>query len=343
MSGNDRRNTGFLPSEYEIAHELCFVIHDVLAKFLVSGEKQGAFFTSIQFKDDANRHAFEQSRDIFEWLEETRRFDERAELLATTVLPAALSDMLHCIYEALTTSRKAKLAVSYMLLRKPLQETLYLLESIVLNRKEFSEKLISDPMKLRGLKAGGMEAHSRRVQGVLDVVGDHCSLNATYIAQLRYDKTSPDSFDGICNHAMHLFTEHKAIKTENMNINFIFSDVVSTGSQWAFLYSRLPYLLFYAHQVVEAAAADLAPTSPAYLENINRRIAALVVLWWPNVEAPYRAPQLEALAEDRKRWLNKRYKQSSVSSPQEKDLWHTARTGEMPRKTSRLQGQLGLR
>ena len=100
--------TGFLPSKYEIAHELCFVIHDVLAQFLVSGEKRGVFFTSIQFNNDADRRSLEQSGDIFEWLEETRRVDERAELLATTVLPAALSDMLHCIYEALTTSRKAK-------------------------------------------------------------------------------------------------------------------------------------------------------------------------------------------------------------------------------------------
>lgn len=343
VSGKDRLNTGFLPSEHEIAHELCFVIHDILAQLLVSGEKQGAFLTSIQFKDDADRQTFEQSSDIFEWLEGTRRFDERAELLATTVLPAALSDMLHCIYEALSTSRKAKLVVTYILLRKPLQETLYLLESIVVNRREFAEKLISDPMKLRGLKAGGVEAHSRRVQEVLGVIGDHYELDATYIAQLRYDKTSADSFDGICNHAMHLFTEHKAIRTENMNVNFIFSGEESTGSQWAFLYSRFPYLLFYAHQVVQAAAERVAPTSAAYLEDIDRRIAALVVLWWPTVEAPYNAPPLETLADNRKRWLNERYKQAGLCAPQESDYWRTARAGKLSRKTSRLQGLLRLR
>lgn len=332
MSGNDHQSAGFLPSEYEVAHELCFVIHDVLTQFLVSGEKHGVFFTSIQFKNDSDRSALEESGGIFEWLEETRRVDERADLLATTVLPAALSDMLHCIYEALTNSRKAKLAVTYMLLRKPLQETLYLFESMVVDRKEFADKLISDPMKLRGLKAGGLEAHTRRVQKALSVIGDDFGLDSTYIAQLRYDKASADSFDGVCNHAMHLFTEHKAIRTEDMNINFIFSDIDSKKSQWAFLYSRLPYLLFYTHQIVESVATDLAPTCPAYLEDINRRIAALVVLWWPTVRAPYDASQLEALAKNRHRWLDRRYQDSGVSSPEVEDLWHTARTGELSHK-----------
>jgi hypothetical protein len=49
--------------------------------------------------------------------------------------------MLHCFYKALETSGKGKLAVSLMLIRKPLQESLFVLESIVADRTNFAYKL----------------------------------------------------------------------------------------------------------------------------------------------------------------------------------------------------------
>jgi hypothetical protein len=118
--------------------------------------------------------------------------------------------MLHCIYEALDSSRKTKLNITYMLIRKPLQESLFLLESVVADRFDFAEKLATEPLKLRALKAGGVDVHTQRIQRVLEIVGESHRLSASYLAQLRYDKRVDDGFDGICNHAMHLFTEHEA-------------------------------------------------------------------------------------------------------------------------------------
>jgi hypothetical protein len=62
---------------------------------------------------------------------------ERANILKAVVLPAVLSDLLHFIYEALQCSRKGKLNVTYALIRRPIQESLYLLESIVLDAAGF--------------------------------------------------------------------------------------------------------------------------------------------------------------------------------------------------------------
>lgn len=43
---------------------------------------------------------------------------------------------------------------------------------------------------------------------------------------------------------MHLFADHKALRTEALNVDFILSNSEILLSQWSFLYSRLPYLMF---------------------------------------------------------------------------------------------------
>src|SRR5579875_2489264 len=140
-----KRTNTHLPDQHHLAHELCFVLHDVMTQLLVSGRKASAFTVTVEFRDDADRRGFEEG-DIFDWLEATRRIDERIAILITTVFPAVLGDMLHCFYEALETSRKGKLGVSFILIRKPLQESLFLLESIVADRTGFAERLTSDPL-----------------------------------------------------------------------------------------------------------------------------------------------------------------------------------------------------
>jgi hypothetical protein len=205
FSSLDKRTNTHLPDLHRTAHELCFVIHDMMAQLLLSGHKASAFKVAIQFRDDADREALEKG-DIFSWLEASRRVDERIAILVSTVLPAVLGDMLHCFYEALETSRKGKLSISFMLIRKPLQESLFLLEAIVADRQNFAEKLTYDPIKLGSQKTGGVEAHAKRIQGVLDLLGESHRFDAGYLAGLRYDKEASDGFDGICNKAIHLFT-----------------------------------------------------------------------------------------------------------------------------------------
>lgn len=178
----------FLPPAFDVAHSLCFVIHDILVQLLKSGIEGGVFHRKITFRDDADRISLEKT-DIFTWLDESGRVSDRDSILVATVFPAALTDMLHCFYEALQTSRKAKLNITYMLLRKPIQENLFLLEMIVVNRGDFANKLVFDPMKLRAEKAGGVDVHTLRVQKVLEMIGENHRFDASYIAQLRYDKS----------------------------------------------------------------------------------------------------------------------------------------------------------
>jgi len=306
-----------------------------MTQLLISGHKASAFTVTVKFRDDADRKAFEQE-DIFDWLEATRRVDERVAILVTIVFPAVLGDMLHCFYEALETSRKGKMGVSFTLIRKPLQESLFILESIVADRKDFADKLTLAPLKLGSQKAGGIEVHTKRIQQVLDVLGESQRFDASYIARLRYDKEARDGFDGICNKAIHLFTGHKAIQTEPLNINFIFSKLDATLTQWSYLYSRLPYLLFYMHRVVEHICAEVAPTDPEYLRYWDRRLSALVLLWWDTLEFPYLEPHLREFVLATRDWLFYHCTDAGYRHPSRSDLTKMAETGGYPGEASRM-------
>ena len=137
-------------------------------------------------------------------------------------------------------------------------------------------------------------------------------------------------FDGVCNKAIHLFTEHKSIKTEQMNINFIFSNWDSKLTQWSYIYSRLPYLLVYTHSIVEYVCKGIAPTSAAYLDDMKRRISALVLLWWQTIEYPYNDPHLQTFAEKTRDWLYHHCDGAGFSEPTETDLIRMGADGAFP-------------
>lgn len=326
----ESRTGTFLPSKYWLGHEFCFFLHDVMARLLASGERASIFRVPFELRNEAEVEGLKKAKDFIDWVEQYRSPEEKAAVLATHSFPAVLSDMLHYIYEALETSRKAKLNVSYTLLRKPIQESLYLLEAVAVDRSEFSQKLSEDPLKLGSQGAGGREAHAKNITTVLEAISNDGRFNAEYLAQLRYDKSANDGFDGICNKAIHLFTGHKAIATEKMNINFVFSDEESKETQWAFLYSRLPYILAYTCQIVEHVCSDICKTVPQYIEEIQRRTAAYAILWGQTIDSDYREPCLDTFIAKNRQWLNLHCEKLGFRTPTEHDLIRIIETGAMP-------------
>lgn len=322
-----KNKSGFLPKDFFVAHDLCFKVHDILTQFLASGEQSDVFTARVQFSKNSEAASFGEAEDIFDWLEASNRLEDRVRILKALVLPAVLSDMLHCLYEALECSRKGKLNVTYALIRKPLQESLFVLESIVLDEAGFAETLARNPLMLRPHTAGGVDGHACRIQKILEITGTENQFDAAYLAQLRYEKVD-DGFDGICNKAIHLFTEHKAIKTELMNINFIFSGVDAKITQWSYLYGRLPYVLVYAWRVIEHIGASLCLTHPAYGQDMLRRVAAFIVLSAP--KCSYVTPQLQKFHNAHKEWLLNHCKQMGATRPLKRDFERMALTGGLP-------------
>ena len=94
---------------------------------------------------------------------------------------------------------------------------------------------------------------------------------------------------------MHLFTGHKAIQTEPLNINFIFTDWPSMLTQWSYIYTRLPYLLVYIHRIVEHVCAGIKPTDPAYISDMERNFSACPSLVGNGGSALHPGPSLKNL------------------------------------------------
>lgn len=320
----------FLPDNHVNSHDLCFLNHDILVQLLASGENQGVFVHRFKLNSHDEIEELNNSQDIFEWLENHGRTDDRIQIIRTAIFPALLSDFLHFIYEALDISKKAKLAVTYALLRKPLQEDLCLFEQMLVDMNGLHNTLSTEPEKLYSQSAGGCEAHAKRIEMVLKILEMEDLFDSKYIAQLRYDKNADDGFDGLCNKATHLFTAHKAIKTEKLNVNFIFSDSESRDYQWNYLYSRLPYLLVYARSVIERLGTLICQTNPLYLEELERRSSAGVLIWSQLLNPEFINDQLINFIQATENRLKKHLIESGISPSAIIDLVKMNETGDFP-------------
>ncbi|MEB0103489.1 hypothetical protein QN386_19480, partial [Pseudomonas sp. CCI3.2] len=292
--------------------------------------ENGIFVNTIKFKDEAEKELFTQSEDMFEWLRKTNRIDDEADVLVSMVFPAVLGDMLHCIFEALEASRKGKLSIAFMLLRKPVQESLYVLESIVADKESFARLLSQDSVKLQHHQAGGVEGHAKRIQKVLETIGATEQFNSLSLAKLRYDKNEEGGFDRVCNKAMHLFTTKEPIKTENYNINFIFSGRDATLSQWSLLHSRLPYILLYMVQLIDHISIRFADTLQMYRDDMNRRLAAQLCMTFETIPVKYRYDALDRLVKSTTTWLHEHCESNGFDQPGISDLRKMGTTGAFP-------------
>ena len=316
---------GFLPKEFAVAHDLCFVIHDAMAAILSDGETIGAFKHRIDYTNAEMGAALERADNPVEWLQTNDRVQDAAKLLQCVTFPAVLSDMLHCLHEALENSRKAKLNVTYILLRKPLQESLYVLEEIILSLEDFAHKLSTQPLLLRAGQAGGVDAHAKRIKRVLECLRCDVVFAPQRLAELRYDKAS--GFDGPCNHAIHLFTEHQAIRTELMNINFVFSGPEQKQTQWEYLYLNLPYVLDYMRHVIDHIANGMSTLDSRYQEALRQKISALFWLWADWADPAAYDPAMAAHTHHYRKWLEEHCKQRGQGEIDVVDLQKMAHGG----------------
>jgi len=292
-----RRKRLALPPSCFDAHSLCLLNHDALLKLLISGRQKGMFLHQVRLESERDRQQLEAAANVFEWLEATGRSNELSKVLRTVVFPAVLADFLYFTEEALDTSRKGKLAVCYSLLRKPLQEALFVFEEMLIDLDEFVELIERSPERLHSQSVGGLRSHAERINKVLELLQETDRFDADYIVQLRYDKQTGDGFDGICNKATNVFTGRASIRTEPMNIGFIFSGKEENLAQWNYLYTRLPYLLTYARLVIQRLCSAFSTASPEYLSDMERRVSASILIWAGSIQEDYLHPSLAKFVE----------------------------------------------
>lgn len=297
-----------LEDRYLNSNQLCFFIHDVMVEFIKGGEENKIFISEFKLSEQEKESLNNFEGHILDWLKSNNKTKEYEITIKKRVIPALLSDMLHCIYETLKAMELGKVTIAYMLLRKPIQENLYLFEEMILREDSFIKVFEENPLLLRPKNAGDIEGHKNRIKIILETLKLDSILDSSYLATLRYDKKSEDSFDGVCNQAMHLFTQHQAIKTENLNINFIFADKESKKTLYDFMYSRLPYLMYYIYLVFEQIVGSISATTQDYLADIHHRISAMFLLSYAQIDDHYKTQQFYDLCILFEKYLIKSFK-----------------------------------
>lgn len=132
---------------------------------------------------------------------------------------------------------------------------------------------------------------------------------------------------------MHLFTEHKAIKTENMNINFIFSGAQQLPSQWKYFYTRLPYLLLYIYFIVEHILGKITQTPETYLSDMFRRITSSYIMASTEISEEYSTEENKRLVTLLHAWLIEHCSNNGYSKPNFGDLILMSKNGSFPQES----------
>ena len=80
-------------------------------------------------------------------------------------------------------------------------------------------------------------------------------------------------------------------------------------------------------------SASIALTHPVYLWDMDRRISALLLLWWETIDPPYDEARLRDFVENTRDWLNEHCRSAGYRTPGRRDLFKMADTGAYPGET----------
>ncbi|WP_462394128.1 hypothetical protein [Alistipes indistinctus] len=243
----------FIPRKYRKIHNLCAIIYDQLTEIYTEKNYKALFYTVFNF--DQNDVNIDQLKNegihVLDWLKINNRNEDIELALTKQIVPALVSDFINFIFESMHCAKRGKMTVAYALLRKPLTDELLILEQILLDRTTFIDKLFH---------SGNPEDYdpSRKdidkkeiIKNILDILDNPFFEDYEFIYDLRYNKASPMGINGISNHALHIVTRDRNYKTENQNLNFIFSQEEDMARYYMQYYFVVPYLLIYAVSIID--------------------------------------------------------------------------------------------
>ncbi|MCQ2002877.1 hypothetical protein [Rhizobium sp. NRK18] len=231
-----------MPKDCHAAHEFCFRLHDQMVSLLIAGEENEINVINIRFQSPEELKRFEKSSDPFDYFFTTGQDHIPRKIVINHLTVALFSDLLHFIHEALKALEKRKFTVAMALLRKPLRENLMFATWLKADQDDFYTRLKESPadlMENRHLtparKIKLLEEAIRTSKGT-----DFASAERLY--EIIFDKKSAYGFATLFDKANHLVTSHPAMRTEELNLNFIFKNP-SDNDLYETLYVDLAYVL----------------------------------------------------------------------------------------------------
>lgn len=247
--------SSLIPPKFYFSHNYCRCLVQDLAQLLIYGDEQKVYseILPISEPEEGKELSTLPKEKISDWMDTHGYKTQLNKMLLKTLYPALLADLYQFVTEALDCSEKGWLTISYALLRKPFRDNLFYLEWLLSepeiftntfykqDPEEFSlEKMLSESRVLEIVK----QASNRTVK--------KDAVDPAVIYSIRYEKLINSGFDAMWNKALHLVTTRKAHRTEQKNINFIFTNEEDRFYQWRHIYSSLPILLDYTVDIAES-------------------------------------------------------------------------------------------
>ena len=243
-----------LPKKYDFKHRAVFFLYNILTKIVKTGGQTGVFFHSFNLRntEDVEKIKGMTNTEIFDFLETNGYEEENNQLIKKQIFDAVLSDFLQFLFTALETSEKGQLSVSFALLRKPFKDNLLILEWLLADSDDFFEKFKSPDS--RNSIAIDKVSKDKKLLIITQANSKIRApfLPADFIYEIRYDKTKRYSLESMWNKANHLITNYENYKTEDMNLNFVFSQESDKMKQWDSFYHILPSLFIQTILISDA-------------------------------------------------------------------------------------------
>lgn len=250
-----------LPIKYWSHHEFCFYLHDQMVELLVQYENCGAHNWVVDaFERAKEKHGIpDDNIDILDLLRQKGLVPLYRHHIVSHLVLGLTSDMLHFLYEALRCFEKRKFSVGFALLRKPLKENLLFLSWILGKEDDFLERFEKNNYST----LNGIDVSRRKeiLSAAIDRLPTKEAFESSVLEEMIFSKTASQSFEPVWQRATHLITSQgAALRTEDLNINFIFHDNAS-DELYETLYQKLPYVLLYTIQVALECFSQVLPAN----------------------------------------------------------------------------------
>jgi len=212
------------------------------------------FTQDVKFRNKKHLKEFENDNgefDIYNWLKANNYDVELYLLINKQVIQALIYDFITHISQVLHNILEGNLSIAYILLRKPIKETLTLFESIIVDPFKFNLIFTTNNPKNYNPNRISKEIKLSNIEKVISLTNFKELYSLEMLYDLRFNKGFNASYDKLWNKAIHLITDYTHIETEKMNINFVFSNKDDKYDQLAHIFSTLPPILFYSVEVIK--------------------------------------------------------------------------------------------
>ena len=259
---------GAVPPKFVARHEFCFYLHDMILHLLI--EVENLKIRSGKFEISPSDQAIIQgtSEDFLDFLLKSDHRNQASRMLLNHVMVALVSDFLSFVYEGLIALSKRKFSVGFSLLRKPFKENLLHLSWMLADTVEYFEKFESSPATLMESRKTDQVARVKIIEKAIENCFIKDLFNAENIEKVIYDKNYDAGLASLFDKATHLVTGARAIRTEPLNLNFIFKDP-RDDDIFESAYSSISLVLMYAFTILSSELEKITPIDTSY---VRRRL-----------------------------------------------------------------------